>query len=87
LQNQTLVRGQSLPIMIEPMLGGRDLRESADDFAARHAQALRIVHAFGTCAALVICDDYPARWAMPLFADGNNLLRHAELIEREVPLP
>jgi hypothetical protein len=79
--------GHFVPIMIEPMLAGRDPRESADDFAARHAQALRIVHAFDTRAALVVCDDHPARWAMPFFADGDELLRRAELIERELPLP
>ena len=79
--------GRFVPIIAEPMLAGRSARESAGDFAARFAMALRIVYAFAARAALVVCDELPPSWTPPLFVDGRGLVRWAALIERELPLP
>jgi len=79
--------GHLVQTIDEPMLAPRQALESADDFAARYAEAMRIVLAFDTRAALVVCDDVPAHWATPLFVDDETLLRSVELTERELPLP
>jgi hypothetical protein len=71
-----------VPTVAEPMLGGRGAGESAGDFAARFATALRIVYALSARAALVVCDELPAGWESPVFADGRGLLRWAAAIER-----
>jgi hypothetical protein len=77
--------GHSVRILDEPMLARRAAGESVGDFDSRYAEALRIVLAFDTRAALVVCDLVPARWATPFFVDGESLRRRAELIEREAP--
>jgi hypothetical protein len=79
--------GYFVEMIDEPLLAGRQSLESVDDFAARYAEAMRVVLAFDTRAALVVCDDVPAHWATPLVADDESLLRSIELTERELPLP
>jgi hypothetical protein len=79
--------GHLVQTIDEPMLASRQSLESEDDFAARYAEAMRIVLALDTRAALVVCDDVPAHWATPLVADDESLLRSIELTERELPLP
>jgi hypothetical protein len=74
--------GTLVPTLPEPMLGGRGARESAGDFAARFATALRIVYALSATAALVVCDDLPPGWTSPVFVDDRGLLRRADVIER-----
>ena len=69
----------------EPVLAGRLPDESAADFAARTAAALRTLNAFETRAALVICDDLLD--GMPAVPNGDELLRRAESIERQIPAP
>jgi hypothetical protein len=71
-----------VPAVAEPMLSGRDALESAGDFAARFATALRIVYALSARAAFVVCDDLPPGWRSPVFVDGRGLLRYADVIER-----
>ncbi len=80
-------KGHYVPMIDEPLLARRQFFESEDDFAARYAEAMRIVLVFDTRAALVVCDDVPARWATPLAVDDESLLRSVELVERELPLP
>jgi hypothetical protein len=80
-------RGHLVQMIDEPLLASRQSLESADDFAARYAEAMRIVLAFDTRAALVVCDDVPTHWATPFFVDDESLLRSIELTERELPLP
>jgi len=80
-------RGHLVQMIDEPLLASRQSLESADDFATRYAEAMRIVLAFDTRAALVVCDDVPTHWATPLFVDDESLLRSIELTERELPLP
>jgi hypothetical protein len=70
----------------EPMLAGRKPFESTDDFAARYAEALRIVHVFDTRSALVVCDDVFGDQT-PFVLDADGLLDHAGSIERALPLP
>jgi hypothetical protein len=79
--------GHFVQMIDEPLLAGRQSLESADDFAARYADAMRNVLVFDTRAALVVCDDVPTRWATPLVADDESLLRKVELTERRLPLP
>jgi hypothetical protein len=79
--------GRFVWMIDEPLLASRQSLESADDFAARYAEALRVVLALDTRAALVVCDEVPVRWRTPLFVDDESLLRRVELTERELPLP
>jgi hypothetical protein len=71
----------------EPMLARRGSHESVDNFADRFAEALLIVLTYDARAALVVCDELPAKWATPLFADDESLQRRADRLERELPLP
>ena len=38
-------------------------------------------------STLVVCDELPAKWVTPLFADDESLQRRADRLERELPLP
>jgi hypothetical protein len=69
----------------EPLLVGRLPDETAADFAARTAEALRTLNAFETRAALVVWDDLLD--GMPAVLDGDELLRRAESLERQIPAP
>jgi hypothetical protein len=71
----------------EPLLARRRPGESWNDFRDRFAEGLRIVAAYDTRAALVVCDEVPDRWPTPFVLDGENILERAELLEGEVPLP
>jgi hypothetical protein len=71
----------------EPLLAGRAPGESAADFAARTAEALRTLNAFETRSALVIWDSLFTQGGMPAVFDGDELLRLAESIELEIPPP
>jgi len=73
--------GHFVSVMEEPLLVARVSRESANDFAARFAGAVRIVLAFDIRAALVVCDELPDGWETPLAADGRALRRRADLTD------
>jgi hypothetical protein len=79
--------GRLVSIVDEPLLARRAARETAEDFAARFAEALRVVYAFDTRAALVVCDELPPQLEAPFSLDDGGLLRHTDRLEREVPLP
>jgi hypothetical protein len=38
-------------------------------------------------STLVVCDELPAKWVTPLFADDKSLQRRADRLESELPLP
>jgi hypothetical protein len=38
-------------------------------------------------ATLVVCDELPAKWGTPLFADDESLERRANRLDSELPLP
>jgi hypothetical protein len=38
-------------------------------------------------STLVVCDELPAKWVTPLFADDESLQRRADRLESELPLP
>lgn len=69
------------------MLARRGPQESVDNFADRFAEALLIVLTYDARVALVVCDELPAKWVTPLFADDESLQRRADRLERELPLP
>jgi hypothetical protein len=71
----------------EPLLARRRPGEISDDFRERFAEALRIVATYDTRAALVVCDEFPDRWATPFVLDGDGIVARAALLENEVPLP
>jgi hypothetical protein len=71
----------------EPLLARRRPGESWGDFRDRFAEGLRIVSAYDSCAALVVCDEVPDGWPMPFVLDDENILERAELLEGEVPPP
>ena len=79
--------GRFVRMIDEPLLASRQSLESADDFAARYAEAMRVVLALDARAALVVCDEVPRRWRTPLFVDDEGLRQRVELTERELPLP
>jgi hypothetical protein len=79
--------GFFVPTIDEPLLAPRGPRESADDFTARFAEALRIVYAFAPQALLVVCDELPSGWEAPFCLDEEGLLRRAESIEHALTLP
>lgn len=69
------------------MLARRGSQESVDNFADRFAEALLIVLPYDARAALVVCDELPAKWVAPLFVDDESLQRRADRLESELPLP
>ena len=79
--------GRSVPIFDERLLARRQPGEDWDDFRARFAEGLRVVSAYDTRAALVVCDEFPDRWTTPLVLDGDSILRLAGSLESEVQLP
>ncbi len=79
--------GHFVTIFREPLLARRSPGESWNDFRDRFAEGLRIVSAYDTRAALVVCDEVPDRWSMPFVLDDRSILERAELLEGEVPLP
>ena len=79
--------GHFVTMFVEPLLARRRPTESPDDFRTRFAMGLRIVSAYDTRAALVVCDELPDRWPTPFVLDGEGILRRAALLEDEVPLP
>jgi hypothetical protein len=60
---------------------------SREDSKARFAEALLIVSAYDTRAALVVCDQLPDDRPTPFTLDGESILRRADVLEREIPLP
>ena len=79
--------GHFVRTLEEPMLARRGSQESVDNFADRFAEALLIVLTYDARAALVVCDELPAKWVTPLFADDESLQRRADRLESELPLP
>ena len=79
--------GHFVRIFDEPLLARRRPGESWDDFRERFAEGLRIVAAYDTRAALVVCDELPDRWAAPFVVDGDGIMARAALLENEVPPP
>ena len=71
----------------EPLLARRRVAESWDDFRARFAEGLRVVSAYDTRAAVVVCDELPDKWETPLAIDGDSILELARSLESEVPPP
>jgi hypothetical protein len=65
-------------ILDEPVLARRRQTESWDDVAARFAQALLVVSADDTRAALVVCDAVADRWPIPLVLDGESMLERSD---------
>jgi hypothetical protein len=78
--------GQYVDTIAEPLLVGRGPAESGADVAARYAEALRILYALNTRAALVVLDD-PLAEGKPFVLDADALLERAEAIERRLPSP
>jgi hypothetical protein len=78
--------GHSIPMIDEPGLARRQPGENWSDFDARFAEALLIVTAYDTRAALVVCDQFPQDWETPYYVDGDGLLGRAGLLERQLPL-
>jgi hypothetical protein len=74
-------------IVEEPLLAGRGSTESADDFVARFAEALRTVLAYDGRAVLVVCDELPDEWAVPFVGSSHDVEARADLLERALPLP
>src|SRR5215831_10261694 len=79
--------GHFATIFDEPALARRRPMESWDDFKARFAEALVIVSAYDTSAALVVCDQLPDDWPTPFTLDDESIIRAANLLESQVPLP
>jgi hypothetical protein len=70
----------------EPLLAGRGLGESAADVGARYAEALRVLHALDSRHTLVVVDELQLNGGGALRLDDAALLRHAQRIERELPV-
>jgi hypothetical protein len=79
--------GHIVTTLDEPMLARRQPNESWDDFRARYSEALLIVSAYDTAAALLVCDQFPDRWRVPFTVDAEGILKRAALLDTEVPLP
>jgi hypothetical protein len=79
--------GHAITTFDEPLLARRKPAETWDDFRARFAEGLRVVSAYDTRAALVVCDEVPDRWTTPLTLDGDGIVALAGSLESEVPLP
>jgi hypothetical protein len=79
--------GHFVPLTEEGLLEQRLPVESADDFAARFAQAVSFVLELDTRAALVVCDDLPTDWPVPSSVDDEGLARRVRLVEQDVPRP
>jgi len=71
----------------EPLLAGRVRDESVNDVRARYAQALRVIAAYNTRSALVVCDDLGVFGQTAVTMDGAGLFETADAIERALPLP
>jgi hypothetical protein len=71
----------------EPLLERRRRTEKWNDFRTRFAEGLRVVSAYDTRAALIVCDEIPDRWETPLALDGGSIIELAGSLEDEVPLP
>jgi hypothetical protein len=48
---------------------------------------LRVVAAYDTRAAVVVCDEVPDRRPTPFALDGESILRRAALLESVATLP
>ena len=79
--------GRFVRILDEPLLAGRAIGESTDDFAVRFAQALRTVLAYDGGSVLVVCDELPGDWEAPFVASDRSVEVLADRLERMVPLP
>ncbi len=79
--------GHPVTTFDEPLLERRRRTEDWNDFRTRFAEGLRVVSAYDTRAALVVCDEIPDRWETPLVLDGDSILELAVSLEGEVPLP
>jgi len=79
--------GQFVFTVDEPLLAGRVPHETANDVLARYAQALRVIAAYSTRCALVVCDDLEIFGRNVVRMDESDLLATADAIERRLPLP
>jgi hypothetical protein len=79
--------GHPVTTFDEPLLERRRRTEDWNDFRTRFAEGLRILSAYDTRAALVVCDEVPDRWETPLVLDGDSILELASSLEGEVPPP
>lgn len=79
--------GHFATILDEPLLARRRTTESWDDFRGRFADGLLVVSAYDTRAALIVCDQLPDDWPTPFVLDGESILRRADLLDGEIPLP
>lgn len=66
----------------EPLLAGRERHESIADVKARYAQALRVIAAYDSRAALVVCDELGVLGLPSVELDEAELLETADDIER-----
>jgi hypothetical protein len=71
----------------EPLLASRERHESVSDVMARYAQALRVIAAYDTRAALVVCDELDMLGPAVVTLDDQGILQAADAIERRLPLP
>jgi hypothetical protein len=71
----------------EPLLAARERHESRTDVMARYAQALRVIAAYDTRSALVVCDQLEILGDPVVTMDEAGPLRTAEEIEQALPLP
>jgi hypothetical protein len=79
--------GHAVKVIEDALLSRRSPAESAADFDARRAEALRFLHELDTHSTLVVSDDLFAGAVTPFVCDDATLLRRARAIERSLPLP
>jgi hypothetical protein len=71
----------------EPLLAARERHESRADVMARYAQALRLIAAYDTRSALVVCDQLEMLGDPVVTMDESAPLLTAEEIEQALLLP
>jgi hypothetical protein len=81
------VNGRWVFTVDEPLLASRERHESVSDVMARYAQALRVIAAYDTRAALVVCDELDMLGPAVVTLDDQGILQAADAIERRLPLP
>ena len=84
---ETACADETVKVIEEPLFARRGPAESAVDFAARRADALRLLYELDARSTLVVSDDLFAGAVTPFACDGETLLRRATAIERALPLP
>jgi hypothetical protein len=83
----TATNGRWVFTVDEPLLAAREQHESIADVMARYAQALRVIAAYDTCSALVVCDELGVLGLPAVGMDEDGLMKTADHIERMLPLP